>query len=72
MKKLFGAAAAVILMAMLFSPPAEARCSWNGYGMHRTHHYRHHYRHHRWHAHHWWHPYRTYSWWRPRYYYPLY
>jgi hypothetical protein len=30
-KKTLGALAAVILALMLFSPPAEARCWWNGW-----------------------------------------
>src|SRR5205814_2061628 len=33
-RKLFGVFAAVILTLMLFSPPAEARCWWNGYRWH--------------------------------------
>ena len=31
MKKVFGALAAILLALVLFAPPAEARCWWNGY-----------------------------------------
>ncbi len=42
MTRIFGAVAAIILALMLFAPPAEARCWWNGYRWHCTH-YRHRY-----------------------------
>ena len=42
MKTLLTALAAVILSALLWSQPAEARCWWNGWRWHCTH-YRHHY-----------------------------
>src|SRR5205085_7763373 len=64
MKKTLGALAAVVFALMLFAPPAEARCWWNGYRWHCSHHYGHHY----WHARYWWHPYRSYGWYGPRYY----
>jgi hypothetical protein len=64
-KKLLGAVAAVALALILFSPPAEARCWWNGYRWHCGHAYRHHY----WHARHWYRPYRYYGWYYPGYYY---
>jgi hypothetical protein len=65
-KKTLGALAAVILALMLFSPPAEARCWWNGWRW-QCHHRHHHYARH-------WHPYRSYAYYpyrayyRPRYY----
>jgi hypothetical protein len=40
-KKLFGAFAAAIVALVLFTPPAEARCWWNGYRWHCTPHYHH-------------------------------
>ena len=64
MKKLFGALAAIMLAMLLLAPTAEARCWWNGYRWHCTHHYRHH----DWHARHWWRPH-YYGWYYPRYYY---
>jgi hypothetical protein len=51
-------ALAVVMFAGLFwSPPAEARCWWNGFRTVCTHH-----RHHYWHA----------RYWYPRYYRPYY
>jgi hypothetical protein len=70
-KKILGALAAIILALTLFSPPAEARCWWNGWHWQCWHH-RHHARH--------WHPYRFHAYYpypyryhyrayyRPRYY----
>ena len=42
MKTLLTALAAVILSSLFWSQPAEARCWWNGYRWHCSHH-RHHY-----------------------------
>jgi hypothetical protein len=55
MKRIVVALAAVIVTALLWSPPAEARCWWNGYRTVCTH------------RHYWgyYHPYRYY---RPYYY----
>lgn len=68
MKKILGGLAAVTLALMLFSPPAEARCWWNGWRWHCSHHhYYHHYVRH-------WYPYGYYGYYsypyyyRPRYY----
>ena len=60
MKKIFGALAAVMLALVLFSPPAEARCWWNGYRWKCTH-YRHYVRP--------WYPYRYYGYYQNPYYY---
>ena len=65
MTKVFGALAAILLTLVVFAPPAEAHCWWNGYRWHCHHYYGHHY----WHARYWWHPYRYYGWYRPHYYY---
>ena len=65
MKTIATALAAIILSALFWSQPAEARCWWNGYRWHCTH-YRHY-----WSGHYY--PYRYY---RPYYYgygyYPYY
>ena len=59
MKTIYAALAAVILSGLVWSSPAEARCWWNGYRWHCTHHrYYTHYRHYR--------PY--YGYYRPAYY----
>jgi hypothetical protein len=47
-KKLAIALAAVIVSVLLWSQPAEARCWWNGWRWHCSHH--HYSRHHYWHA----------------------
>ena len=60
MKKLFGVLAALMLVSVVFAPPAEARCWWNGYRWHCSH-YRHHVRH--------WYPYRYYGYYPYPYYY---
>ena len=52
MKKIFGALAALVLALVIFAPPAEAHCWWNGYRWHCSY-YRHYVRH--------WHPYRYYG-----------
>ena len=62
MKKTLGALAAVMLALMLFSPPAEARCWWNGWRWACSHHRHHHYVRH-------WYPYRYYGYYRYPYYY---
>ena len=66
MKTLIAALAAVVLSALLWSQPAEARCWWNGYRWHCTH-----YRHHYWHVRHY--PYYGYyGYYQPYYYRPYY
>jgi len=40
-KTIATALAAIVLSALFWSQPAEARCLWNGYRWHCTH-YRHH------------------------------
>jgi hypothetical protein len=65
-KTLLTALAAVILSALLWSQPAEARCWWNGWRWHCTH-----YRHHYWHARYY--PYYGYyGYYGPYYYRPYY
>jgi len=67
MRKLLGVLAAAILMLVLLAPPAEARCWWNGYRWHCTHHRYHHYVGYRY-------PYYGYGYpyYRPYYYRPYY
>ena len=65
MKKTFGALAAVMLAFVLFAPPAEARCWYNGYRWQCTQ-YRHHY-----YSRHWYAP-RHYGYYRPYRYYGYY
>ena len=66
MKKLIIALAAVVVSALLWSQPAEARCWWNGWRWQCSHHHywRHHYRHTRYYPY-----YGYYSYPRPYYYY---
>jgi hypothetical protein len=59
-KKIFGALAAVMLALVIFAPPAEAHCWWNGYRWHCSYH-RHYVRH--------WSPYRYYGYNPYPYYY---
>jgi hypothetical protein len=63
--KIFGALAAVMLTLVLLTPPAEARCRWNGYRSHCTY-YRHH------HYGRYWHPYPYYGYYAYPYYRPYY
>jgi hypothetical protein len=66
-KTLLTVLAAVILSALLWSQPAEARCWWNGWRWHCTH-----YRHHYW-RHAGYYPYYGYyGSYRPYYYRPYY
>jgi hypothetical protein len=68
-KTIATALAAIILSALFWSQPAEARCWWNGYRWHCTH-----YRHHYWQTRHYPYYYRpyTYAYYRPYYYRPAY
>jgi hypothetical protein len=74
-RKLVLAVAAIILTGLLWSPPAEARCWWNGWRWHCAH-YRHYWGHHYWRHHYWrsgYYPYRYYGYYyRPYYYRPYY
>jgi hypothetical protein len=58
--KIFGALAAILLALVVFAPPAEAHCWWNGYRWHCSY-YRHYVRH--------WYPYRYYGYYPYPYYY---
>lgn len=66
MKKLIIALAALVVSALLWSSPAEARCWWNGWRWHCAHHHywHHHYRHARYYPY-----YGYYGYYRPAYYY---
>jgi hypothetical protein len=65
-KKLVIALAVIVVSALLWSQPAEARCWWNGWRWHCSHH--HYLRHHYWHAHYY--PYYGYyGYYQPSYYY---
>jgi hypothetical protein len=68
-KTIATALAAIILSALFWSQPAEARCLWNGYRWHCTH-----YRHHYWHTRYYPYYYRPYSYayyYRPAYCFPF-
>ena len=66
MKTIATALTAIILSALFWSQPAEARCLWNGYRWHCTH-----YRHHYWYTRHYYRPY-SYAYYQPYYYRPAY
>ena len=65
MTKVFGALAAVLLTFVVFAPPAEAHCWWNGYRWHCSH-----YRHHSYSRH--WYPHRYYGYYSYPYYHRSY
>jgi hypothetical protein len=66
-KTIATALAAIILSALFWSQPAEARCWWNGYRWHCSH-YRHHYYHTRYYPY-YYRPY--YAYYRPAYCFPF-
>jgi hypothetical protein len=66
-KTLLTALAAVILSSLFWSQPAEARCWWNGYRWHCSHH-----RHHYWHARYYPYYYGYRPYYRAAYYRPYY
>ena len=69
MKKIVMALAVVILAGLFWSNPAEARCWWNGFRWHCTHHYRHHYSYGHYYPYRYYRPY-YYGYYRPYYHRP--